>query len=160
MYPEPNQNLNYETEEGVYWFSSAHDPLSNWSANAVQIWGKRFQTSEHAYHWSKFHETAPEVARQIFDAPSPWAAMRVDRRHKEKRRKDWDDIKAGIMTEIVREKVSQNEDVKEILLKTGDKQIYENSPWDAYWGLGPNGDGQNMMGQILMEIRKEIRKQV
>lgn len=61
------------------------------------------------------------------------------------------------MTELARAKAAQNEDVREMLLKTGTKRIVENSPWDDFWGIGPNGDGQNQVGKILMQVRDELK---
>lgn len=155
MYPD-DPNLNYETEDAVYWFSTPFDPLSNWSAHAVVIWGQRFPTVEHAFHYRKFSDKYPEIAKQIIDAPSPWAAMQVERRYHEKRRGDWQEVKVGIMTEIVRAKVAQNDDVRQALLKTGNKRIIENSPWDEFWGIGADAKGKNQMGEILMLLRSEI----
>jgi ribA/ribD-fused uncharacterized protein len=156
LYPNSNLNLSHETDDTVYWFSHAFDPLNNWSANAVKIWGQTFPTVEHGFHYKKFNETAPEVAAEILAAPSPWAAMQIERNYKDKRRNDWQAVKIDIMTELVRAKVVQNDDVRECLLRTGNKAIVENSPWDSFWGIGAEGKGQNQMGKILMQIRSEI----
>jgi hypothetical protein len=128
MYPDSNQQLSYESDDTVYFFVHAFDPLNNWSAHAVEIWGKKFPTIEHAYHYRKFSEHAPETAEEIRQAPSPWAAMQLERKHSEQRRPDWHELKKDIMLEIVRAKVAQNEDVRGCLLATGDKKIVENSP--------------------------------
>ena len=88
MYPDSNQQLSYETSDAIYWFSHAFDPLNNWSANAVSIWGQSFPTVEHGYHWRKFSETDPEVASEILAAKSPWSAMQIERKHKDKKRED------------------------------------------------------------------------
>lgn len=82
--------------------------------------------------------------------------MQIDRAHTDKRRSDWQDVKVDIMTELVRAKADQNEDVKVCLIKTGNKHIVENSPWDTFWGCGKDGSGNNQMGKILMKIRDEI----
>jgi len=156
MYPDSSKNLNYETDDTVYWFSSAFDPLNNWSAHVVNIWDKTFNTVEHAYHYRKYFETAPDIAKLVAAAPSPWAAMQVDREHSGLRRKDWDNVKVEIMTEIVRAKVLQNEDVRDCLQKTGNKRIVENSPWDEFWGCGADGKGENQMGKILMSVRNSL----
>lgn len=158
MYPANDQNLSYETHDSVYFFSHAFDPLNNWSANAVTISRQTFATLEHAYHYMKFAETAPEIAAEIQVAPSPWAAMQIERKHRDKRRTDWQDVKVAIMTDLVRAKVSQNDDVRDCLEKTRDKSIIENSPWDSFWGAGKDGKGRNMMGQILMQVRIELRR--
>jgi N-glycosidase YbiA len=156
MYPSSDKHLNYETDDAVYWFTTAYVPLDNWSAHAVKIWGKKFPTVEHAYHYRKYDDTAPAVAKEMLGAPSPWAAMQIDRKNADKRRKDWDDVKVGIMTEIVRAKAAQNEDVRASLLQTGTKRIVENSPRDTFWGCGEDGTGQNQMGKILMLVRNEF----
>lgn len=158
MYPGSDKNYSYETDDVVYFFSNAFDPLNNWSAHQVKVWDILFTTVEHAYHYRKFDQTAPQVAQEILAAPSPWAAMQIERRHNEKRRKDWQAAKVGIMTEIIRAKVKQNQDVCDCLLKTGTKQIIENSPWDSFWGIGEDGKGKNVMGYIFMQIRKELQE--
>jgi N-glycosidase YbiA len=42
-------------------------------------------------------------------------------------------------------------------LATGDAKIVEHTENDAYWGDGGDGSGQNKLGQILMEVREELR---
>lgn len=157
MYPGSDQSLSYETAEAVYFFSHAFDPLNNWSGHRVKLWGKTFPTVEHAYHYRKFADELPKVAEQIRRAPSPWAAMQIERKHRSQRRPDWQSVKAGIMEEIIRAKVAQNQDVHACLLATGDKTIIENSPWDTFWGIGNDGTGQNQLGNIFMRIREELK---
>jgi len=79
--------------------------------------------------------------------------MRIARKHKDKVRKDWHEVKVRIMEELLVKKLEQNEDVAERLTSTGRKKIYENSPWDDFWGLGKDGKGQNMMGKLWVKIR-------
>ena len=55
---------------------------NNWSAHAVEIWGRKFPTVEHAYHYRKFSGAAPKAAAAILDAPSPLAAMKIERTHR------------------------------------------------------------------------------
>ncbi|HEX5448212.1 MAG TPA: NADAR family protein [Candidatus Saccharimonadales bacterium] len=156
MYPDSAQNLNYETDDAVYFFSTAYDPLNNWSAHQVKIWGQVFPTLEHAYHYKKFDQQNPEIAKRILETPSPWAAMQIERQHKSKRRTDWQQVKISIMEELCRAKLDQNEDMRERLMATGIKNIYENSPWDEFWGHA-QGKGQNQMGKILMKLREELK---
>lgn len=157
MYPTSDHQLSYETDDAVYWFSSAFDPLNNWSAHAVKLWDMHFPTVEHGYHYRKFAETLPDVAALVVAAPSPWAAMQIERQHSEHRRRDWQNVKVEIMLQLVRAKAAQHEDVRECLMATGTKHIYENSPWDDFWGCGADGAGKNQMGEILMRVRDEIR---
>ena len=77
-------------------------------------------------------------------------------------RPDWEQVKVGIMEEIVRAKFDQNEDLKAMLLATGDAILEEGNNWnDTFWGVHlKNGQGQNPLGKILMKIRMEMREQV
>lgn len=57
---------------------------------------------------------------------------------------------------ILREKFRQNPILMNILKSTGDKYLYEASPYDDYWGTGKHGTGKNMLGQLLMELRDSV----
>lgn len=43
--------------------------------------------------------------------------------------------------------------MQQVLTKTGDRKIVENSPWDSFWGAGLDGKGMNTMGQLWMRLR-------
>lgn len=71
-------------------------------------------------------------------------------------RSDWEQIKDELMYKCVKEKFLQNENLKKLLLSTGDSELIENSPYDNYWGKY-RGVGQNKLGIILMKIRDELK---
>ena len=50
-------------------------------------------------------------------------------------------------------KFNQYLELKELLLETGDRKIVEHSPYDSYWGDGPDGMGLNRLGVLLMKLR-------
>ncbi len=154
MYPVSSKNLNRETDEAVYFFSPAFEPLNNFSAHTVEIWRRRFPTAEHAYQWRKHSETRPDIAERILGAGSPEAAQRIAHAHKKEVPKAWHEQKVAVMEEILRAKCAQREDVREVLKRSGNRKIVESSPVDAFWGYGPNGDGKNMMGVLWMKIRE------
>jgi ribA/ribD-fused uncharacterized protein len=54
-------------------------------------------------------------------------------------------------------KFRAHDELKKLLLSTGNEKLVENAPKDAYWGCGRNGNGKNMLGKILMETRKALR---
>lgn len=58
------------------------------------------------------------------------------------------------MRRAVLRKFETHADIRAILLATGDEEIIENSPTDYYWGCGTDGSGRNMLGQILMQVRR------
>jgi len=154
MYPDADQKLTYQTPDTVYFFTVAYYPFDNFSAHTVEIWERIFPTVEHAFQWKKFETTEPELAAKILAAGSPWHAKKLSR-SSSNMHTDWHNTRVTIMTEIVRAKVLQHEDVRVLLLSTGNKTIVENSPVDDFWGAGANGRGENQMGKILMKIRQE-----
>jgi ribA/ribD-fused uncharacterized protein len=156
MYPDSSLRLNYQTATELAFFSAPFEPLNNWSAHKVMLWGQDFPTVEHGYHWRKFNNHKPRVAAEILATGSPWAALRVERQYATARRADWQVVKVDVMRELLRAKLAQHEDVREILTLAGTRTIIENSPWDGFWGLGPDGDGQNQLGRLWMELQAEL----
>ncbi len=72
-------------------------------------------------------------------------------------RPDWEEVKLSIMEEIVRAKFEQNKDLAEKLIATCDEELIEGNYWhDCFWGVC-NGQGENHLGQILMQIRSELK---
>ncbi len=61
------------------------------------------------------------------------------------------------MLRAVRAKFAQHADLAALLLSTGDALIVERSRRDHYWGDGGDGTGANKLGQILMQLRAELR---
>ncbi|MDQ5954732.1 MAG: hypothetical protein QG583_660 [Patescibacteria group bacterium] len=153
MYPDKSEGLNKETEDSIYFFTVSFEPLNNWSPHKVHIWDRDFPTSEHAFQWKKFSIEAPEVASEIFSAGSPFLVYKISRAHKDKQPQNWNENKVAVMEEILRAKFTQHEDVQDALKRTGKRKIIENSPIDSFWGIGPNNDGQSMLGNIWMKIR-------
>jgi N-glycosidase YbiA len=154
MYPD--DYLNKEDQTTIYFFSSPYDPFNNWSPHAVDLWGKRFPSAEHAYQYKKYVDFDKDIAEKILESPSPWAAFQIARENDSKVDTSWHNQKLKIMYEIIKAKVTQNEDVLQQLEKSDGKKIVENSPWDSFWGVGKDGKGENHLGKIWMKIREEI----
>jgi ribA/ribD-fused uncharacterized protein len=74
-------------------------------------------------------------------------------------RKDWNAVKDDIMYDAVLAKFSQHEELRSLLLKTADATLIEHTTNDSYWADGGDGSGKNMLGQILMRIRKELAEE-
>ena len=66
-------------------------------------------------------------------------AARMGRDRKNKLRRDWESVKVSLMTEAVRAKFTQHDELRAILVGTGDAKIVEHTENDDYWGDG--GDG-------------------
>ncbi len=86
-------------------------------------------------------------------------AARLGRSRKLPLRKDWESVKVQVMREALRAKFTQHEDLQELLLSTGDAKLVEHTANDHYWGDGGNGRGDNMLGRLLMQLRKQLRQE-
>lgn len=129
--------------------------FSNFSKHPFELEGKRWATSEIYFQAKKFEGTEhEEIIRSMTNSLE---AAKYGRNRKLPLRTDWEDVKDEIMRKAVIAKFSQNEDIKEILLQTGNKKIIEATTDDYYWGCGTDGTGKNMLGEILMEVRQLLR---
>lgn len=149
-----------DTPERVCFYEQEFYPFSNFSAFRVAIWGVDFDTSEHAYHWAKFNTGEADgqsIQHMVRYSCSAHEAFKVAEINRNWRRLDWDDVKVGVMEEILRAKLAQHEYVRRKLLQTGDREIVENSWRDSFWGWGPNKDGRNELGKLWMRLREELR---
>ena len=81
----------------------------------------------------------------------------------------WDKFKYAIVLNGNWCKFSQNRNLREFLLSTGDSVLAEASPYDNIWGIRLSANsleaqdpmkwrGQNLLGFALMEIRDELRR--
>ena len=74
-------------------------------------------------------------------------------------REDWESIKLDIMLCGLRYKFSEsNPLLRDKLISTGDVYIQEGNYWnDKFWGVClKTGEGENYLGKLLMQVRKEI----
>lgn len=136
-------------------FIGGYHFLSNFYMCNVEFEGLLYKSSEHAFQAAK--STDPDVRKLVASKETPKQAKRSGRGLK--LRDDWDYIKDAVMEEIVRDKFNRNEDLKHLLIETGDRLLVEGNYWsDCYWGVDlKTKKGKNKLGQILMKIRKELR---
>lgn len=151
-------NHKLDTDTQVFFYEQDFYVFSNFSAFTLFWRDIRFDTSEVAYHYEKF-DRFPNIQQMLIAAPSSHEAFRIANEWKHCVREDWNDIKVGVMKNILRAKADQHEYVMRKLLATGDRELIEDSWRDDFWGWGENRDGQNMLGKLWMEIRDEVRDQ-
>jgi ribA/ribD-fused uncharacterized protein len=126
--------------------------LNNFYRAKMEIYGKIWDTVEHAYQAQK--TAIPGEINKIWAAATPREARNMGQLVQ--MRPDWDQVKYSVMKECVMAKFLQHSDLKIKLIDTAYEEIVEDSPIDWYWGCGKDGTGQNMLGKILMEVRHEI----
>lgn len=139
-------------------FDEEYAFLSNFYASPVTVDEITYKNSEAAFHAQK---TLNKDERKRFINLSPSEAKRLGR--KISLRPDWEKIKTDVMYKICLAKFSQNQELKEKLLATGDEFLEEGTTWhDNCWGnctceKCKNIPGENRLGKILMRIRSELK---
>ena len=72
-------------------------------------------------------------------------------------RADWEDAKIEEMYDLVKRKFLDHQDLAKKLLATGSRMLIESNWWgDTFWGVY-RGQGQNILGEILMQVRYDLR---
>jgi ribA/ribD-fused uncharacterized protein len=137
-----------------YCVSDEYGCFSNFAPYPIQLDGKRWPTSEHYFQAQKFEDAAHQES--IRQEKSPMIAARMGRDRKKKLRPDWESVKVAVMRQAILAKFRQHDDIRAVLLSTGDARIVEHTENDSYWGDGGDGSGKNMLGKILMEVRSEL----
>ncbi len=132
---------------GKYYF------LSNFYNSPVTYLGLTYLNNEAAFHAQKTNNHFDKIS---FTCLNPSDAKKLGRRIN--LRADWEEVKRDIMFDICLAKFSQNENLKNILLETGNEYLEEGNTWgDKYWGVC-EGEGLNHLGKILMEVREILRE--
>ena len=142
-----NKNNIINEFRGKYFF------LSNYYNCPVTYNGLTYQNTEAAFHAQKDISRCSEFVNL-----NPAEAKKLGR--SVHLRKDWESIKDDIMYDVVFAKFEQNPHLISRLLATGNATLIEGNTWhDTYWGVDIHtGIGQNKLGKILMEIRKQYQK--
>lgn len=138
-----------------YSVSAEYGQFSNFAPYPISLRGKRWPTSEHFFQAQKFANAKDQ--EEIRGVSSPMIAARMGRDRKRKLRKDWERVKIGIMREAVEAKFRQHDELRTILLATGDAKLIEHTDNDDFWGDGGDGSGRNELGRILMAVREALR---
>ena len=108
-----------------------------------------------------------ETAELVMKTESPRDQKALGRQVKNFDKAKWDSVCVGIVYKGNYAKFSQNVDLADELLATGNKIIVEASPYDTIWGIGMgekepgiknpvNWKGLNLLGWSIMLVRKEL----
>lgn len=135
--------------------------FSNLYKRPIVFEGRTFPTAEHAYQAGKARKE--DVREWILSAPTPGlVAMAAHGLYTWDIVSDWSKIKFDRMRQVLRAKFTQHDDLKQLLLSTGDSRLVEvgsvANVVNCTWGE-VNGKGKNMLGVLLMELRAELIKE-
>lgn len=144
--------------------------LSCMSAHPVLFEEIQCRTCEALFQYRRF-EGHPQVQVEILNCPSPMGAKMIARRERAllNRSGIWDyaDSDRKLMQQCLRLKLEQHPDLQQKLIDTGDAIIIEDCTTHdreaaRIWGavrVDGNWVGQNILGQLWMELRLELLNQ-
>lgn len=134
-------------------FRGEYQFLSNFYEAPVEYRGLRYGSNEAAFQAQK---CLTEEERREFTLLRPSDSKK--RGSSVQLRPDWEEVRAGIMEELVRAKFTQNEELGRLLLATGKSELIEGNSWnDTFWGVDlKTGEGRNELGKALMKVRAEL----
>ena len=169
---DPVEHTNAFGETVIDSFRNEYDFLSNFHLGSlVTLWGVNFSTSEHAFQWAKTHdpkekETVLFTLHQYNDHDAvaiPTTPGQAKRAGAEvTKRPDWDEVVLDIMYEVLMAKFTQNWDLRQKLLDTGEALLIEGNTWcDNFWGeckcpKCEKKEKHNYLGKLLMRLRTEL----
>lgn len=110
-----------------------------------------------------------EIRKEILNSSEQKKMKSLGRKVKNFDQDVWDKFKYSIVLNGNWCKFSQNRELREFLLSTGDNILVEASPYDSIWGIRISASspeaknpmkwrGQNLLGFALMEVRDELRR--
>lgn len=150
--------------------------FSNLYRSEIIVRGKKYPTVEHAYQSLK--PSDPRVRDWLLSAPAPSLVALMahtlpsdgidpafimgrtaDALLGFHTRPGWSRLRYPWMMHCLRAKFAQNQQIRALLLSTGDSLIVEagkiNDDAGRRWGI-VNGKGQNYLGRMLMRIRADM----
>jgi type I restriction enzyme S subunit len=159
------ESRTYKRRESAVFYKTKEEfgGLSNMAPGfALRVNLVDIRTSEALYQACRFPHL-PDVQRLIIGESSPMTAKMRSKPYRDQSREDWDNVRVRIMRWCLRVKLAQNWGAfRELLLKTADRPIVEESRKDDFWGAFAQEDGtligRNVLGRLLMELREELKQ--
>lgn len=162
--PPDNRILYFDRDRAAFGFLSHFQPAPIWLDGAlwptVEHWYQAQKSDDPAYRDAIRAALGPGRAKRL--TASPWAPRRISaqswfRRNGTRPRPDWAEVKLDLMRRADEARFRQNPALADALLATRDAALIEDSPFDAFWGIGPDGTGLNWAGRVVMEVRAQLR---
>ena len=110
-----------------------------------------------------------KIAQQILNESNPKNIKALGRKIKNFNQEVWDENKFDIVVRGNYYKFTQNSELSQLLLSTWEEDIAEASPLDKIWGIGidekdalsgKEWQGENLLGEALMKVRRMIKMKV
>jgi ribA/ribD-fused uncharacterized protein len=149
-------------------FYSSSSPLSNFHSSPFSTGGTKFSCREQFIQWRKATLfNCPSVAYDVLKASEPSHMKKLCANLPGFSTSVWKDNVPNIVRECLDLKFKQNTELKEYLVNTGSKSLYEASPYDSTWGIGigmydpsllskEKAWGSNILGKALESLRGKL----
>lgn len=139
--------------EGIYGFKGDYSFLSNFYPCEIEYENDVYPSVEHAYQAAKTLNLDQRTKIRLMEHPGQ--AKKYGRLVHMKH--SWPTTKVMVMESLLRKKFTGYHDLSLKLYQTGDIYIEETNTWgDTFWGVC-NGKGHNVLGNLLMKIRGDIK---
>ncbi len=167
-------------ERMKYLFFWGHQPSKDGSITKTclsQWWMSSFMINDETYCCMEQYMMAEkarlfndnETLMEIMKSNHPKQIKDLGRQVKNFNEEAWVQRRYSIVFKGNYAKFSQNENLRQFLIKTKDRVLVEASPYDKVWGIGMSADdehienpllwnGLNLLGFALMEVRDELIK--
>lgn len=163
-----------------------HGCFSNFSRHEVNVFGRVWKTSEHAFQAMKFFPHRPDLVAKVGAASLPSDAAAIGRDRSLPLSPQWeapiaksadlpiyhtfvdDGVSPGEVATLYKDAVMlvvvlakfQNAECGRVLIETGTSPIIEDTSTsgDSYWGWGRDQKGKNKLGKVLMTARTVLQE--
>jgi len=168
---------NKEELDYLFFYGHKADPSGKITSSCFSQWwpvpfvidGVTYETAE---HWMMAQKALvfddQEMYKAIIAAPSPAKAKKLGRQVQNFNDDAWKAHRSKIVVQGNLHKFSQNTEIKNFLLSTGNNVLVEASRFDKIWGIGlaandhrindpQKWNGLNLLGFALMEVRDDLK---
>nr|CAD2200638.1 unnamed protein product [Meloidogyne enterolobii] len=167
----PTEIIGKEGQKIFIFQSSRTCGFSNRFPSRFSVLGINFTTMEKYFTWQKARYFADfEIAEHILQLQNPDQITRIGHRIRGFKSDEWNKVRDKIMYMGLWAKFTQNVQLFKQLRETGNALIAEATEVNKYWTCGiwssdlhrlsdpSSWDGENKLGDLLMELRKEINE--
>ena len=162
LYPHAMALLS-DAVEGKLYFNSRtpyFNIFSNFYEEPLQINGEFWKSGEHFYQAAKFAlnglQEDDNIYRIIVKAETPGTAKRLADEYfsEENKVRSHQALRTFVaMSQMLTVKFAPGTLARKRLMQTGDLELIHLSGSDFFWGQNRKGDGKNLLGKALMQMR-------
>lgn len=152
-------------------FFGAENPLSNWHPARFTVNGVDFKNNEQFMMYCKAKLFGDEeCAERILQAETPREHKALGRSVRGFDQTKWEQKCEHYVFVGSLAKFRQNRDLGDYLVKTGNTELVEASPYDRIWGVGLSANdprihnrsawlGENRLGTVQMQVREALLRE-